>query len=60
MPFTFNKIDLFTVTVDGKPWLSARDVCRALNTVKNQKLQPLSNNIVVKKSNVVCMEYTHL
>ena len=34
MPFTFNNIALFTVTVDGKPWTNAREVCRALQYKK--------------------------
>ena len=36
MPFPFNKIALFTVTV-GKPWTRAREVCRALEYGKATK-----------------------
>ena len=37
MPFTFNKIALFTVTVDGKPWTRAREVSRALEYGEKSK-----------------------
>ena len=30
MPFAFNAVELYVVTVDGKPWTRAKEVCRAL------------------------------
>lgn len=37
MPFTFNAVDLYVVTINGKPWARARDVCRHYSTTKNCK-----------------------
>ena len=30
VPFTFNSIKLFTVTINGKHWTRAREVCRGM------------------------------
>ena len=30
MPFAFNEVELKVVTVNGKPWTRAKDVCKAL------------------------------
>ena len=30
MPFAFNAVELFVVTLNDKPWTRAREVCRAL------------------------------
>ena len=30
MPFAFNAVELYVVTVNGKPWTRAKEVCRAL------------------------------
>ena len=35
MPFTFNALELYVVTINEKPWARAREVCRALEY--NQK-----------------------
>ena len=37
IPFTFNKIASFTVTVDGKPWTRAREVSSALEYGEKSK-----------------------
>ena len=37
MSFTFNNINLYTVTVDGKPWTCFREVSRALEYGKTTK-----------------------
>ena len=30
MPFAFNAVELYVVTVNGKHWTRAKDVCKAL------------------------------
>ena len=30
MPFTFNAVELRVVSINGKPWIRAREVCSAL------------------------------
>ena len=30
MPFTFNEVELYVVTINKKPWTRASEVCRAL------------------------------
>ena len=30
MPFTFNAVELFVVTINERPWTLAKEVCRAL------------------------------
>ena len=30
IPFTFNVVDLYVVTINDKPWTRAEEVCRAL------------------------------
>ena len=30
MPFTFNAVELCVVTINEKPWMRAREVCKAL------------------------------
>ena len=30
MPFTFNAVELYVVTINEKPWAHARELCRAL------------------------------
>ena len=34
IPFKFNNVDLETVTVDGKPWTRAKEICAALEYKK--------------------------
>ena len=34
MPFNFDVVDLYTVTVIGKPWMRAREVCQVLKYFK--------------------------
>ena len=42
MPFSFNAVKLYVVTINGKPWTRSREMCKALeydaktaNIVKN-------------------------
>ena len=37
VPFTFNDTKLFTVTVDGKHWTRAKEICKALEYKKTTK-----------------------
>ena len=37
MPFTFNAVNLYVVTINGKPWTGSREVCRALDYSKVTK-----------------------
>ena len=37
VPFTFNNTDLDTVTIDGKHWTRAKEVCKALEYDENSK-----------------------
>ena len=48
MPFAFNKVKLYVVTINEKPWSRAREACRALRYDK--KLQTLLKIIVVRKT----------
>ena len=34
VPFTFNSIKLFTVTINGKQWSRAKEICQSLNYTK--------------------------
>ena len=37
MPFTFNAIDLYNVTINGKSWNRERGVCETLKYSNNNK-----------------------
>ena len=37
MPFAFNAVELYVVTVNGKPWIRAKEVCKALEYGENAK-----------------------
>ena len=37
MPFTFNAANLYVLTINGKPWTRAREVCRALKYEKTAR-----------------------
>ena len=47
MPFSFNAVELYIVTINEKPWTRAREVCKALRYEK--KLQT-SKIIVARKT----------
>ena len=38
---SFNNVSLFTVTIQGKPWTRAKEVCKALEYSKNTKTDKL-------------------
>ena len=35
MPFIFNAVELCVVTINGKPWTLARDICKAVDVVRH-------------------------
>ena len=37
MPFAFNAVELYVVTVNGKHWTRAKEVCKALEYQKTTK-----------------------
>ena len=37
MPFAFNAVELYVVTINGKPWTRAKEVCKALEYGENTK-----------------------
>ena len=37
VPFTFNNVKLFTVTINGKSWTRAKEICKALEYKKTTK-----------------------
>ena len=37
VPFSFNNTELFTVMINGKPWIRAKELCRALEYKKTTK-----------------------
>ena len=37
MPFTSNVVELYVVTINEKPWIRAREVCKALEYGKATK-----------------------
>ena len=49
VPFTFNNVKLFTVTINGKSWTRAKEICKALDIKRQQKLEMLLDQIVVVK-----------
>ena len=50
VPFTFSAIELQTLTINEKSWLVLRRSGKYCNMVKNQKLQPSSSSIAVRKN----------
>ena len=50
MPFTFNALELYVVTINEKPWARAREVCRALEY--NKKTADIVKNHCSKENYV--------
>ena len=48
VPFTFNKVKLQIVTIDGKDWCRAKEVCKALEYGKNTKTHCSPENVAHK------------
>ena len=40
VPFTFKNVELKVVTINGKPWTRAKEVCKALENNKKHVIRP--------------------
>ena len=47
IPFTFNNIALFTVTVEGKPWTRDKEVCKAREYQKGRARDVLKKHVSI-------------
>ena len=45
MPLAFNAVKLYVVTINGKPWARAREVCRALEYGKATKVANIAKHL---------------
>ena len=45
MPLPFNAVKLYVVTINGKPWARAREVCRALEYGKATKVADIAKHL---------------
>ena len=45
MPLAFNAVKLYVVTINGKPWARAREVCRALEYGKATKVADIAKHL---------------
>ena len=45
MPLTFNAVKLCVVTINEKPWVRAREVCRALEYQKGRARDVLKSHV---------------
>ena len=53
VPFTFNSIKLFTVTINGKHWTRAKEICESLEYNKvTSKTANLSELIAALKTSL--------
>ena len=48
MPFAFNTIELYVVTVNGKPWTRAKEMCRALKYKKGRARDVLKKHVSIE------------
>ena len=48
MPFAFNAVELKIVTVNGKPWTRAKEVCRALEYKKGKARDVLKKHVSIE------------
>ena len=56
VPFTFNDTKLFTVTVDGKHWTRAKEICKSLKYEKktgNVIRDHVSNENITQKCQLI-------
>ena len=37
VPFRFENTDIYTVTIDGKPWTRVKEVCKVMEYGRNTK-----------------------
>ena len=52
MPFTFNAVELCVVTINEKPWTSAREVCIALEYQKGRARNILKSMSALKTNSI--------
>ena len=50
MPFTFNAVELYVVTIDEKPWTRARKVYRALEYGKTTKAADIVKHLCSREN----------
>ena len=50
MPFTFNVVELYVVTINEKPWTRARESCRALEYGKATKSADIVKHLCSKEN----------
>ena len=48
MPFTFNAVDLYVVTIKEKPWTCSKEVCRALEYKKGRARDVLKRHVSIE------------
>ena len=64
MPLAFNAVELYVVTVNGKPWARAKEVCKALEyqrqTAKAIKTTAAGKTSLISINLLVGQESTHL
>ena len=48
MPFAFNAVELYVVTINGKPWARAKEVCKALEYKKGRARDVLKKHVSVE------------
>ena len=50
MPFAFNAVKLYVVTINKKPWTRAREVCRALQRGKATKATDIVKHLCSREN----------
>ena len=50
MPFAFNEVELYVVTVNGKPWTRAKEVGKALGYRKITKTADVIKQLCSRKN----------
>ena len=48
MPFAFNAVELYVLTVNGKPWTRAKEVCMALEYKKGRASDALKKHVSIE------------
>ena len=52
MPFVFDAVKLYVVTINEKPWTRAREVCRALEYGKSTKAADIVKHLCSRENYV--------
>ena len=48
MPFAFNAVKLYVVTINKKPWTRTREVCRAIACKKSNARDVLKKHVSIE------------